>query len=95
VADSSMDWDWDSFEVGAPAPCLLDPYGELQPVAVDESLTSLLFTPSSRRRGAEPTPWAAVRPPELVERAAVERIVRPPCARETSTDLQGALFERV
>jgi hypothetical protein len=89
VTDTSLDWDWDSFKVDAPPPSLLDPYGELQPVAVDASLTSLLFTPSSTGAAVEPTP------PAPVERPVFDRVVPEHFAPETSADLQGALFETV
>jgi hypothetical protein len=92
VTDSSLDWDWDSFKVDAPPPSVLDPYGELQPVAVDPSLTSLLFTPSSTGTDVErvePTP------PAPIERPAFERVMPEHFAPETSADLQGALFETV
>jgi hypothetical protein len=88
VTDSSLDWDWDSFKVDAPPPSMLDPYGELQPVAVDSSLTSLLFTGSSTGGRVE-----RVEPVEPVEPAP--RIMREHIAPETSADLQDALFETV
>lgn len=93
VTDSSLDWDWDSFKVDAPPPSLLDPYGELQPVAVDPSLTSLLFTPSPIGATAEP---AAPMPVAPIEPPALERFVPETSADlQGAAELQGALFETV
>lgn len=45
AAETSWDWDWESNRIDSSAPrAHVDPYGELRPVAVDESLTDLLFT---------------------------------------------------
>jgi hypothetical protein len=93
VTDSSLDWDWDSFKVDAPPPSMLDPYGELQPMAVDPSLTSLLFTSSSTGTSVERAELAPAAP---IERPAFERFVPETSADvQGAAELQGALFETV
>jgi hypothetical protein len=55
--ETNWDWDWDNQQIGSSTPrAQVDPNAELRPIAVDESLTSLLF---SARPANPPTPTAA------------------------------------
>ena len=57
TAEATWDWDWDNHQIDSSTPrAQVDPNAELRPVAVDESLTSLLF---SGRPTAAPTPAPA------------------------------------
>jgi len=97
VTEPTLNWDWDAFKVDAPPPSLLDPFGELEPVAVDESLTSLLFRTPKPVALAAPAPAMAPPPPPpaRVEPPAAERVARPTEVFSSSADLQDALFETV
>lgn len=96
MTEPTLNWDWDAFKVDAPPPSLLDPFGELEPVAVDESLTSLLFRAPRPATVAAPEPVVAPPPPPApVEPPAAERVARPTAAFSSSADLQDALFETV
>lgn len=98
VTEPTLNWDWDAFKVDAPPPSLLDPFGELEPVAVDESLTSLLFRTPKPVAVAAPEPAVVPPPPPPpapVESPAAERVARPAAVFSSSADLQDALFETV
>jgi hypothetical protein len=78
TAETTWDWDWDGDPVDRSlAPARLTPDGELEPIAVDESLTTLLF---SSRKPSAPVP----RPEPVAPRPVEDR---------APTDLQVALFE--
>jgi hypothetical protein len=77
------EWDWDGDPVDRSlTPARLTPDGELEPLAVDESLTSLLFAPRAAAVAAPRAEPVASRPLEPAE-------VEP----RGSADLQVALFE--
>ena len=54
TAEANWDWDWDNQQIDSSVPrAQVDPNAELRPIAVDESLTTLLF---SGRPANPPTP---------------------------------------
>jgi hypothetical protein len=54
--NQAWDGDWDSYAVDASAPRpQVDPHAELRPIAVDESLTNLLFAARTPVPAAPPT----------------------------------------
>ncbi len=56
TAEATWDWDWDNHQIDSSTPrAQVDPDAELRPIAVDESLTTLLFS----GRTAAPAPAAA------------------------------------
>ena len=56
--EATWDWDWDSIQIDSSTPrAQVDPNAELRPMAVDESLTTLLLR---RVRPAAPTAAPAV-----------------------------------
>jgi hypothetical protein len=58
TAEATWDWDWDNHQIDSSTPrAQVDPDAELRPVAVDESLTTLLFSTP-----AAPTPTPASNP---------------------------------
>jgi hypothetical protein len=56
--ETTWDWDWDSIQIDSSTPrAQVDPNAELRPIAVDESLTTLLF---ATRPPAAPAPAPVV-----------------------------------
>lgn len=80
--ETNWDWDWDNHQIDSSVPrAQVDPDAELRPIAVDESLTSLLF--SAR---AATVPAATV--PAPAPTAAITAEPEP-----VWMDAQGLLFE--
>jgi hypothetical protein len=58
TTETTWDWDWDGNTIDSSTPrAQVDPYAELRPMGVDESLTDLLFTArtTAEREPAPPT----------------------------------------